>query len=188
MKISVTTLKGNQFDLHVLHGDKVLSVKERIEEIQGRDAFPCSQQLLIYKGKVLKDETTLEENSVVENNFVVVMLTKTEATASAIPSASATVQVASTALSSASPAPAPVPVLAPAPAAMVAASTKLPLLLPLLLPLRLLLLGPTPLRHRWLWWEHGEHHTQLVPGQRRLQARLQLHLPHGQRRYSAEQQ
>ena len=51
-------------------------MKERIEEIQGRDAFPCSQQLLIYKGKVLKDETTLEENSVVENSFLVVMLTK----------------------------------------------------------------------------------------------------------------
>ena len=55
---------------------QVLSVKERIEEIQGRDVCPCSQQLLIYKGKVLKDETTLEENSVVENSFLVVMLTK----------------------------------------------------------------------------------------------------------------
>lgn len=55
---------------------QVLSVKQRIEETQGKDAFPCSQQLLIYKGKVLKDDTTMEENGVVENSFLVVMLSK----------------------------------------------------------------------------------------------------------------
>ena len=51
-------------------------MKQRIEETQGKDAFPCYQQLLIYKGKVLKDETTMEENGVVENSFLVVMLSK----------------------------------------------------------------------------------------------------------------
>ena len=55
---------------------QVLAIKKRIEDIQGAEAFPCSQQLIIYKGKVLKDETTMEENNVIENSFLVIMLTK----------------------------------------------------------------------------------------------------------------
>lgn len=38
--------------------------------------FPASQQMLIHQGKVLKDETTLDENKVAENSFIVIMLTK----------------------------------------------------------------------------------------------------------------
>ena len=53
-----------------------MAVKKRIEDLQGKDAFPCSQQLLIYKGKVLKDETSMDDNNVTDNSFLVVMLTK----------------------------------------------------------------------------------------------------------------
>ncbi|XP_021910562.1 probable ubiquitin receptor RAD23 [Carica papaya] len=34
--------------------------------------------MLIHQGKVLKDNTTLDENKVAENSFIVVMLTKTK--------------------------------------------------------------------------------------------------------------
>ncbi|CAK9255351.1 unnamed protein product [Sphagnum jensenii] len=76
MKISVKTLKGNHFDLNVSPSDTVIAVKKQIEESQGKDAFPCSQQLLIHQGKVLKDDTTMDDNKVSENGFLVVMLTK----------------------------------------------------------------------------------------------------------------
>ena len=39
-------------------------------------AFPVEQQLLIHQGKVLKDDTTLEDNKVSEKGFLVVMITK----------------------------------------------------------------------------------------------------------------
>jgi UV excision repair protein RAD23 len=55
---------------------QVTTVKKQIEESQGKDAFPCSQQLLIHQGKVLKDDTTMADNKVSENGFLVVMLTK----------------------------------------------------------------------------------------------------------------
>lgn len=32
--------------------------------------------MLIHQGKVLKDATTLEENKVIENSFIVIMMTK----------------------------------------------------------------------------------------------------------------
>lgn len=51
-------------------------MKKKIESAQGENVYPAAQQMLIHQGKVLKDGTTLEENKVAENNFVVVMLSK----------------------------------------------------------------------------------------------------------------
>ena len=53
-----------------------MAVKKNIEEVQARDNYPWGQQLLIHNGKVLKDESTLEENKVSEDGFLVVMLSK----------------------------------------------------------------------------------------------------------------
>ncbi|KAA8529179.1 hypothetical protein F0562_034022 [Nyssa sinensis] len=76
MKIFVKTLKGTHFEIQVNPEDTVADVKKNIETIQGPDVYPVAQQMLIHQGKVLKDGTTLEENKVAENNFVVIMLTK----------------------------------------------------------------------------------------------------------------
>uniref|UniRef100_A0A7I4C6J1 Uncharacterized protein n=1 Tax=Physcomitrium patens TaxID=3218 RepID=A0A7I4C6J1_PHYPA len=119
MKISVKTLKGNHFDLHVAEDELVSSVKRKIEELQGKDAFPCAQQLLIHQGKVLKDETTMADNKVAENGFLVVMLTKTKATpapAGGAP-ASSSGPVQAPAAPAPAPAPAPASTSTPAPAA-----------------------------------------------------------------------
>ncbi|KAI4368999.1 hypothetical protein MLD38_017494 [Melastoma candidum] len=78
MKIVVKTLKGTTFDVEVNPLDSVADVKKNIEAAQGAALYPVSQQMLIYQGKVLKDNTTLEENKVAENSFVVVMLTKSK--------------------------------------------------------------------------------------------------------------
>jgi len=51
-------------------------VKKNIEAAQGCDLYPASQQVLIHLGKVLEDATTLEENQVVEDHFVVIKLSK----------------------------------------------------------------------------------------------------------------
>lgn len=51
-------------------------MKRQIEDSQGKESFPCAQQLLIHQGKVLKDDTTMDDNKVSENDFLVVMLTK----------------------------------------------------------------------------------------------------------------
>ncbi|KAK3005607.1 hypothetical protein RJ639_016819, partial [Escallonia herrerae] len=63
-------------DPTIYFGDKVADVKRSIENAQGADIYPAAQQMLIHQGKVLKDGTTLEENKVAENSFVVIMLSK----------------------------------------------------------------------------------------------------------------
>lgn len=78
MKVFVKTLKGTHFDIEVNPEDTVADVKKNIEMVQGPNVYPAAQQMLIYQGKVLKDGTTLDENKVVENSFIVIMLTKSK--------------------------------------------------------------------------------------------------------------
>ncbi|XP_016484855.2 ubiquitin receptor RAD23d-like isoform X1 [Nicotiana tabacum] len=98
MKIFVKTLKGTHFEIEVKPEDTVADVKKNIETAQGQDIYPAAQQMLIHQGKVLKDTTTLEENKVAENSFVVIMLSKnkvsTSATSATQPTPSNTAQPA----------------------------------------------------------------------------------------------
>ncbi|PSR89379.1 Ubiquitin receptor RAD23b like [Actinidia chinensis var. chinensis] len=78
MKLTVKTLKGSHFEIRVQPTDTIMAVKKNIEDVQGKDNYPCGQQLLIHNGKVLKDESTLVENKVSEDGFLVVMLSKSK--------------------------------------------------------------------------------------------------------------
>ncbi|PIN14386.1 Nucleotide excision repair factor NEF2, RAD23 component [Handroanthus impetiginosus] len=82
MKLTVKTLKGSHFQIGVSPNDTIMAVKKSIEDVQGKDNYPCGQQLLIHNGKVLKDESTLAENKVSEDGFLVVMLSKSKSLAS----------------------------------------------------------------------------------------------------------
>ncbi|KAE9595753.1 putative UV excision repair protein Rad23 [Lupinus albus] len=78
MKVFVKTLKGTHFEIEVNPSDTVSEVKKNIETVQGADVYPAAQQMLIHQGKVLKDGTTVEENKVAENSFIVIMLSKSK--------------------------------------------------------------------------------------------------------------
>ncbi|XP_071731817.1 ubiquitin receptor RAD23b-like [Rutidosis leptorrhynchoides] len=82
MKLTVKTLKGSHFEIRVQPSDTIMAVKKNIEDVQGKDNYPCGQQLLIHNGKVLKDETTLADNKVSEEGFLVVMLSKSKSSGS----------------------------------------------------------------------------------------------------------
>ncbi|PAN04348.1 hypothetical protein GQ55_1G059100 [Panicum hallii var. hallii] len=82
MKLTVKTLKGTHFEIRVQPNDTIMAVKKNIEEKQGKDSYPWGQQLLIFNGQVLKDESTLDENKVSEDGFLVVMLSKSKTSGS----------------------------------------------------------------------------------------------------------
>ncbi|PKA62187.1 Putative DNA repair protein RAD23-3 [Apostasia shenzhenica] len=95
------------FILHAFYFDKCLlllgvnrvfsvaDVKKNIENLQGESVYPAEQQMIIYQGKVLADETTLAENNVAEKDFFVVMLKKTPRASSAYADHSAQTAVTS---------------------------------------------------------------------------------------------
>ncbi|KAJ1278187.1 hypothetical protein BS78_04G059500 [Paspalum vaginatum] len=68
---------------------RIMAVKKNIEGIQGKDSYPWGQQLLIFNGTVLKDESTLEDNKVSEDGFLVVMVTKSNKSSSSSGASSA---------------------------------------------------------------------------------------------------
>ncbi|KAG6601319.1 Ubiquitin receptor RAD23c, partial [Cucurbita argyrosperma subsp. sororia] len=109
MKIFVKTLKGSHFEIEVKPEDMVADVKKNIETVQGADVYPAAQQMLIHQGKVLKDGTTLDENKVSENSFIVIMLTKNKSSSGATSSTTQAAPV-SKAPQNTAPAPAATPV------------------------------------------------------------------------------
>ncbi|CAD6337008.1 unnamed protein product [Miscanthus lutarioriparius] len=89
MKLNVKTLKGTNFEIEASPNASVAEVKRIIETTQGQSTYPADQQMLIYQGKILKDETTLEGNGVAENSFLVIMLSKAKASSSGASTATA---------------------------------------------------------------------------------------------------
>ncbi|KAI3763860.1 hypothetical protein L2E82_13858 [Cichorium intybus] len=83
MKVNVKTLKGTRFEIEVKLEETVADMKKNIETVKGPYAYPAARQMLIHQGKVLKDDTTMEENQVSENGFIVIMLSKVPETRSA---------------------------------------------------------------------------------------------------------
>uniref|UniRef100_A0ACD6AGD2 Uncharacterized protein n=1 Tax=Avena sativa TaxID=4498 RepID=A0ACD6AGD2_AVESA len=83
MKVSIKTLKGSSFEIEVEPTSKVADVKKLIETTQGQNVYPADQQMLIHQGNVLKNDTTLEESKILENNFIVIMLCKKGSTSAA---------------------------------------------------------------------------------------------------------
>ncbi|KAK9831333.1 hypothetical protein WJX81_003122 [Elliptochloris bilobata] len=113
MKVTFKTVTGANFSLEVEGCSKVSAVKQTIEEQQGA-TFPAASQVIIYQGKVLKDDTTLADNGVSETGFMVVMVTKAKAPALKAEAAPAPAAAAAPAAELAEAQPAPAAPAAPA--------------------------------------------------------------------------
>ncbi|TVY30086.1 UV excision repair protein [Lachnellula hyalina] len=108
MKLTFKDLKQQKFIIEAEPSELISSVKEKISQEKGWDA---PQQKLIYSGKILQDDKTVEDYKIEEKGFIVCMISKPKAA----PSASTPSKAPST------PAPpiasTPAPPAAPAPAA-----------------------------------------------------------------------
>ncbi|XP_070598501.1 UV excision repair protein RAD23 homolog B [Erythrolamprus reginae] len=117
MQITLKTLQQQTFKIDIDCDETVKALKEKIELEKGKDAFPVAGQKLIYAGKILNDDTALNEYKIDEKNFVVVMVTKPKAAAAPSPSPSPTTtqQSNDTTTTVTSTTPAAVPKLVPTP-------------------------------------------------------------------------
>ncbi|KAK9811909.1 hypothetical protein WJX72_012290 [[Myrmecia] bisecta] len=124
VKVTFKTVQGKNFSLDFEDTTKISDVKKRIEEDQGA-TYPADNQVVIFQGKVLKDDTTLADNKVSENGFLVVMIQKAKAkpaaAAGASTSTAATPAPPAAAATPAAPASAAPTPAAPTPAAATAA-------------------------------------------------------------------
>lgn len=61
MQVKVKTLTGRDIPVDVEASDKVIRIKEMMEEKEG---IPPAQQRLIFNGSQLNDEITIEESGI----------------------------------------------------------------------------------------------------------------------------
>jgi len=126
MKVTFKDLKQQKFTLDIEPTDLVSAVKQRISEEKGWD--PKAQKL-IYSGKILKDEDTVEKYNIEEKGFVVCMVNKPKAApAAAAASSSSAVPQTPARPVAATPAAPPAPTAAsnPVPSTIPATPTPAP--------------------------------------------------------------
>ncbi|KAF8828990.1 hypothetical protein HHX47_DHR3000985 [Lentinula edodes] len=101
MKVTVKTTQQKVFNIDAEATESIGAIKAKIEQYQG---FAASSQKVIYAGKILTDDKTLESCGFKEKDFLVLMVSKPKPTPSPMPAITST--------------PAPAPDVAPvAPAA-----------------------------------------------------------------------
>jgi len=102
MRLTIKTLQQQIFEVEVEPSDTVQVLKEKIEAEKGA-LFPVAGQKLIYAGKILENEKTVEEYNIEPTKFIVAMVTKPKPA----PAPKAEEAKTSTAASASSPSPAP---------------------------------------------------------------------------------
>lgn len=115
MKLTIKTLKGEQFDVMAESTDTVLQLKQKVQDIKNDHA--AERQKLIHAGKVLKDAATIGEVGVSENDFIVCMLSKEVAKPKPAPAAAVPTPPVMTTPAAAEVRPPAAPVAASTPAA-----------------------------------------------------------------------
>jgi len=78
MKVTLKTVAGVNFVLDVEPTDTVKMIKQKVEAEKGAADFCASWLVIVFKGKVMKDETTVAENEIQEapNGFMVILVQK----------------------------------------------------------------------------------------------------------------
>ncbi|CDO53203.1 hypothetical protein DV495_000236 [Geotrichum candidum] len=112
MKVTLKDYKKGKWTIDVEPSDTILRLKELNGELQGCDA---SQQKLIFSGRILNDDNTIESYNITENGFIICMITKPKKAAA--PAAPAPAPAAEPAVPPVPEAVAPSTPAAPAPAA-----------------------------------------------------------------------
>ncbi|SPO37921.1 related to RAD23 - nucleotide excision repair protein (ubiquitin-like protein) [Pseudozyma flocculosa] len=87
MKIMIKSLAGGNFHLEAEPTDTIATIKNKIKDAQGHAP---EQQKIIFSGKILTDDKTVQDCNIKEKDFLVVMVSKPKAPKPAAAAAAST--------------------------------------------------------------------------------------------------
>eukprot|EP01025_Chloroclados_australasicus_P064603 TRINITY_DN864_c0_g1_i4.p2 TRINITY_DN864_c0_g1~~TRINITY_DN864_c0_g1_i4.p2 ORF type:complete len:390 (-),score=75.42 TRINITY_DN864_c0_g1_i4:453-1622(-) len=76
MKLTIRTVRGESFEVEVEIHETAGSVKQKIDEVKSGEGFEVANQVLVFKGQILKDDVVLETLDIKEKDFMVVTVSK----------------------------------------------------------------------------------------------------------------
>lgn len=82
--LTIKDLKQQIFSIEIELSENVRALKEKIEKEKGAD-YPAADQVLLYAGKILRDEVTLDSYKINDQNFLVIMVKKNTSTSTTSP-------------------------------------------------------------------------------------------------------
>merc|ERR1719158_1550994 len=109
IQVTIKPIKGEQFKVDIDGTLKVSDLKTKIAEAKAGE-FPAEAQKLIFQGKILQDDTVVNDIGLKPDTFVVCMVANVKKPAeAAAPAATPTPTAAPAAVAPAAPAAAPAP-------------------------------------------------------------------------------
>jgi len=75
MLVTFKTLQNQTFQIEIDPSNTIKALKEKIEAEKGAD-YPAAGQKLIYSGRILDDNSVLNDHGIDEKKFIVIMVTK----------------------------------------------------------------------------------------------------------------
>ncbi|RDB16982.1 UV excision repair protein rhp23 [Hypsizygus marmoreus] len=122
MKVTIKTTQQKVFQIDVEGSDTIAVLKNKIQESQGH---PVASQKIIYAGKILADDKSVESCGIKEKDFMVLMVSKPKPTPTPAAASSSTPEPAAAVVAPPAAAPEAAPA-APPPAAAPAAAPPAP--------------------------------------------------------------
>ena len=74
MKISARPLKGEPFDIEVQPDDTIMAIKAKVAVV--KPDMPAEVQKVVFSGRVLSNELTVDGAGLKEGDFIVIMMSK----------------------------------------------------------------------------------------------------------------
>ena len=123
MIIYTKNLKGDKTELQVDPADTIISIKEKLRDLQGH---PVELQKLILAGKILDDSKTCSDSGIVENATLVLMVSKPKPEAKPVPPVQSAPPVLAPNPARPAAVPLPVPAMVPSPSSPSGVSVPAP--------------------------------------------------------------
>lgn len=69
--LHIATVLDGIFDIQVQESDKIITLKQKVQQQQ---SYSPNLQTFVYRGYILKDESTIKEYNIQNNHYIILLM------------------------------------------------------------------------------------------------------------------